>query len=178
MAANPGSKSGKGSSKKPTTRTITPKEPLSGKELTSIPPEDSATRKASPEDTTPKKTNPDSKPSAEEMRDKLKDVEQAFLKAELDAEVVETARRRAEAEKHEKEHMEMLDRFYKPLSFKRHYYNDRVKEYIIGQDQAVEDIVYLVYHNMHQNMLEDVWFVNGTRLPGICIGPVVAKQLL
>jgi ATP-dependent Clp protease ATP-binding subunit ClpX len=171
MAANPGSKSGKGSSKKPTTRKITPKEPLSGKELTSIPPEDSATKKASPSNKTLNKTNPDSKPSVEEMRDKLKDVEQAFLKAEEDAEIVETAMRRAEAARREKEHIEMLDRFYKPLNDKMKDYVNRVKEYIIGQDKAVEDIVYLVYHNMHQNMLEDIWCVNGTRLPGICIGP-------
>lgn len=44
-------------------------------------------------------------------------------------------------------------------------------EYIKGQDEAIKDLLFLVYNNHYLNMLEDTTDIDVKRLSGIAIGP-------
>ena len=64
-----------------------------------------------------------------------------------------------------------LENLYKPLSFTDTYYAKQVKEYIIGQDTAIDKLAYIIYHNLHQNMMDDYHDL-GTRLFSVVVvGP-------
>ena len=69
------------------------------------------------------------------------------------------------------EHFKKLEILYKPLSFKPIHYLRQLKEYIIGQDKALDSLVYVVYHNLHENMISDYNEHNSKRLSAIVIGP-------
>ena len=69
------------------------------------------------------------------------------------------------------EHFKKLEILYKPLSFKRIHYLKQLKEYIIGQDEALDDLVYIVYHNLHENMISDYNDHSSKKLSAIVVGP-------
>jgi len=69
------------------------------------------------------------------------------------------------------ESFKKLEKLYKPLSFKRIHYLKQLKEYIIGQDQALDDLVYIVYHNLHENMISDYNDHTSKKLSAIVVGP-------
>ncbi|MBR3280958.1 MAG: AAA family ATPase [Clostridia bacterium] len=76
-----------------------------------------------------------------------------------------------EAFKKQFEFFKKLQELYKPLSYKDTYYAKQVKEYIIGQDDAVDKLAYIIYHNLHQNMMDDYHDL-GTRLFSVVVvGP-------
>ena len=61
--------------------------------------------------------------------------------------------------------------FYKPLLYKDFHFSKLVKEYIIGQDEAIDKLVYIVYHNLHENMMADFYGIDSPRYSAIVVGP-------
>ena len=61
--------------------------------------------------------------------------------------------------------------FYAPLLYKDFHYSKIVKEYIIGQDEAIDKLVYIVYHNMHENMMADFYGIDSPRYSAVVVGP-------
>ena len=61
--------------------------------------------------------------------------------------------------------------FYKPLLYKDFHYTNMVKEYIIGQDEAIAKLVYIVYYNMHENMMADFQGIDSPRYSAVVVGP-------
>ena len=64
-----------------------------------------------------------------------------------------------------------VQHLYEPLKFVDSYYAKKVKEYIIGQDEGVDKLVYIVYHNLYQNMMRDYYGDDVKRISAIVIGP-------
>ena len=69
------------------------------------------------------------------------------------------------------EYFKKMERFYSPLALKIHHYVQLLKEYIIGQDEGIEKLVYIVYNNLHQNMMADYHDMPSKRLSAIVVGP-------
>ncbi len=61
--------------------------------------------------------------------------------------------------------------FYAPLRYKDFHYAKLVKEYIIGQDEAIDKLVYIVYHNLHENMMADFQGIDSPRYSAVVVGP-------
>ena len=64
-----------------------------------------------------------------------------------------------------------MEKYYAPLKYTDTHFYNLVKEYIIGHDQAIKTLVYLVYHNMHQNMMFDYHDIAPQLYSAILIGP-------
>ena len=63
------------------------------------------------------------------------------------------------------------ENLYMSLFHRDEYFSNIVKKFIIGQDEAVEKLVYIVYHNIHENMMADLKGISSQRYSAIVIGP-------
>ncbi len=61
--------------------------------------------------------------------------------------------------------------FFKPLCHTDNYFSRLVKEYIIGQDAAIDKLCYIVYHNLHENMMADYYGIDSPRYSAVVVGP-------
>ena len=64
-----------------------------------------------------------------------------------------------------------FENIYMSLFQRDTYYSNIVKRFIIGQDEAVDKLVYIVYHNIHENMMQDLKGISSQRYSAIVVGP-------
>ncbi len=67
--------------------------------------------------------------------------------------------------------IEDMKRRYEPLNYPIDTYFELLKQSIIGQDQAIKELLFLCYHNMYLNMLEDICGITIKHVHGFAIGP-------
>jgi len=71
----------------------------------------------------------------------------------------------------EDRNMELIKKRYNALNYTIDDLFEQIKKSIIGQDEAVKKLLFMVYNNQYLNMLEDLSDIDIKRIHGIAIGP-------